>query len=74
MLLATLGPGQFVGEMSFLTGHRAGADVITPQHARLMSWEQDELEAFLDKNPSISFKVRGVLGRDVVNKLRAQAG
>ncbi len=72
-LLATLGPGQFVGEMSFLTGHKAGADVVTPSSARLMSWAQDELEEFLEKNPSISFKVRGVLGRDVVNKLRAQA-
>ncbi|MDF1702015.1 MAG: cyclic nucleotide-binding domain-containing protein [Planctomycetota bacterium] len=72
-VLAQLEPGQFVGEMSFLTGHKAGADVVTPSTARLMSWPQKDLEAFLDKNGSISFKVRGVLGRDVVTKLRAQA-
>ncbi len=71
--LATLEPGQFVGEMSFLTGHVAGADVVAPRSTKLMSWAQSELEAFLDRNPSISFKVRGVLGRDVVQKLRAQA-
>ena len=71
-VLARLQPGQFVGEMSVLTGHKAGADVVTPGHARLMSWPQKDLEAFLDKHPSVSFKVRGVLGRDVVNKLRAQ--
>lgn len=72
-VLATLKPGQFVGEMSFLTGHTAGADVVTSRDARFMSWAQKELEAFLEKNASISFKVRGVLGRDVVTKLRAQA-
>lgn len=72
-VLAALAPGQFVGEMSFLSGNKAGADVVTPKPAKFMSWAQDELEAFLDKNPSISFKVRGVLGRDVVTKLRAQA-
>ena len=71
--LVTLEPGQFVGEMSFLTGHVAGADVVAPKRAKLMSWAQKELDAFLDKNASISFKVRGVLGRDVVQKLRAQA-
>lgn len=71
-VLAALEPGQFVGEMSFLSGNKAGADVVTPKPAKFMSWAQDELEAFLDKNPSISFKVRGVLGRDVVTKLRAQ--
>jgi hypothetical protein len=70
--LARLKPGQFVGEMSFLSGNKAGADVVAGGTANLMSWEQEALEKFLEKNPSISFKVRGVLGRDVVAKLAAQ--
>jgi len=69
-LLASLKPGQFVGEMSFLTGDKAGADVIAPGVAKLMRWPQTELEAFLAKHGGLSFKVRGVLGRDVVAKLR----
>jgi hypothetical protein len=71
-VFARLKPGQFVGEMSFLSGNKAGADVVTASKAHLMSWEQQELEKFLEKNPSISFKVRGVLGRDVVAKLAAR--
>jgi hypothetical protein len=70
-VLARLKPGQFVGEMSFLTGDKAGADVVSAGAAKLMSWPQDALEKFLAKNGVLSFKVRGVLGRDVVTKLRA---
>ena len=70
-VLARLQAGQFVGEMSFLTGDKAGADVVTPAGAKLMSWPQAALEKFLDKHGGLSFKVRGVLGRDVVTKLRA---
>ena len=70
-IVARLKPGQFVGEMSFLSGDKAGADVVTPKTAKLMSWPQAALDKFLAKNGSLSFKVRGVLGRDVVTKLRA---
>lgn len=70
-VLALLKPGQFVGEMSFLTGEKAGADVVAAGATKLMSWPQDALEKFLAKNGGLSFKVRGVLGRDVVTKLRA---
>jgi len=70
-VLARLKPGQFVGEMSFLTGDKAGADVVSAGAAKLMSWPQEALEKFLAKHSGLSFKVRGVLGRDVVTKLRA---
>jgi hypothetical protein len=69
-LLASLEPGQFVGEMSFLSGAKAGADVVAPGEVHLLRWPQKELEAFLAKHGGLSFKVRGVLGRDVVAKLR----
>ena len=70
-VIATLKPGQFIGEMSFLTGEKAGADVVATETTKLMSWPQTDLEKFLDRNGGLSFKVRGVLGRDVVTKLRA---
>jgi hypothetical protein len=70
-VFARLKPGQFVGEMSFLTGEKAGASVMSPGVAKVMSWPHSTLDKFLAKNGALSFKVRGVLGRDVVAKLRA---
>ena len=35
-----------------------------------LRWCEDKAEAFLEKHGGLSFKVRGVLGRDVVAKLR----
>ena len=69
-VVATLAPGQFVGEMSFLTGDTAGAAVVASEPTKFFSWQQKELESFLAKNGELSFKVRGVIGRDLVGKLR----
>jgi len=69
-VLAKLAAGQFVGEMSFLTQEKAGADVVTTARTKVLSWPQDELQRFLERHGDMSFKVRGVLGRDLVQKLR----
>ena len=71
--LARLSPGQFVGEMSFLTKEKASADVVSTKSAKVLSWPQKELQAYLDRNSTISFQVRGVLGRDLVRKLNVDA-
>ena len=66
-----LKPGQFIGEMSFLSGNRAAADVVTTEPCRVLAWPQPALARLLDKSSGLSFKLRAVLGRDVVAKLRA---
>jgi len=71
--LARLNPGQFVGEMSFLTKEKASADVVCSASSKVLSWPQTTLQAFLDKNSTLSFQVRGVLGRDLVRKLNVNA-
>jgi hypothetical protein len=70
-VIARLVPGQFVGEMSFLTGEKATADVTAAQSSRVLAWSQESLTALLEKKPALAFKIRGILGRDVVAKLRA---
>lgn len=70
-LIARLKPGQFIGEMSFLTGHKATADVVATEPSRVLAWSQESLGEALDKKPGLAFKIRGILGRDVVAKLRA---
>lgn len=70
---ARLEAGQFVGEMSFLTKEKASADVVCTSTAKVLAWPQKALQAYLDRNSTISFQVRGVLGRDLVRKLNVQA-
>ena len=63
-------PGQFVGEMSFLSGEKATADVVAIEPSLVFVWPQESLNKLLDKKPALAFKIRGILSLDVVAKLR----
>ena len=68
--VATLGPGQFAGEMSFLTGAPTTAAVHVVEPVRFVSWPTTELERFLVKHPSLRAALQLVIGRDLAAKLR----
>lgn len=68
--LTELRDGQFVGEMSYLTGAAAGASVRTSCDARLVAWDQGKLKVFLDKNTDLRAALQSILGADLVSKLR----
>jgi CRP-like cAMP-binding protein len=70
-IIARNEPGQFIGEMSFLSGERATADVVATEASQVLAWSQESLNKLLDKKPVLAYKMRGILGRDVVVKLRA---
>ena len=70
-VIARLEPGQFVGEMSFISGEKATADVVATEPSRVLAWSQESLNTLLEKKPALAFKIRGILGRDVVAKLRS---
>jgi hypothetical protein len=72
-VIARLRPGQFIGEMSFVSGDPASADVLATEPCRVLAWSQTTLEALLEKKPALAFKLRGIIGRDVVAKLRRHA-
>jgi hypothetical protein len=67
---ATLGPGQFAGEMSFLTGAATSASVEVVEPVRLVSWPTAELERCLTKHPQLRAALQLVMGRDLAAKLR----
>ena len=69
--IAELGAGQFVGEMSFLTGQVPTADVVATEATRYVVWKKRELSAFLDANPALRAAIQLVIGTDLVGKLRA---
>lgn len=69
--LAQLSPGHFVGEMSYLTGKKASADVVALTPTRYVSWSFDSLRKYLPKHPELRAAFQNVLGTDLVCKLRA---
>jgi hypothetical protein len=68
--VARLDPGQFIGEMSFLTQGKASADVEAHGTAHLVSWPQEDLKTLLEKHADMDAKIRGLIGFDLVRKLK----
>src|SRR5262249_52885665 len=67
--VATLGPGQFAGEMSFLTGALTTAAVEVVEPMRFVSWSTPELERFLGSHPPLRAALQLVIGQDLAAKL-----
>ena len=70
--IAEVGPGQFVGEMGFLTQQNASASVIANLPLDVLSWPVDKLRALFEDAPQLQIKVQGILGADLVEKLRRE--
>jgi len=70
--IAEIGPGQFVGEMGFLTQQNASASVIASLPVDYLAWPADQLRALFEEAPQLHVKVQGVLGTDLVEKLRQE--
>lgn len=64
--------GAFVGELCYLTGKPAGADVIATSTLRVVEWPATDLRTFLDANPELHATMQQALGADVAQKLRGK--
>jgi len=65
--------GQFVGEMGFLTQQSASARVVAAAQVDYLAWPSSKLRWMLDGAPELHLKFQGVLGSDLVAKLRQGA-
>jgi hypothetical protein len=68
--LTRLGPGNFVAEMSLLTGETATADVQTLGEVELMRWSSDKLRQTRAHDAVLWVRIQSVLGHDLVEKIR----
>ena len=68
--VAQMGPGRFVGEMSFMTGGTASASVRVLESARLMYWDQHELTHLLGKDAKLQHAFFASVNLDLVEKLQ----
>jgi len=62
--------GNFIAEMSFLSGKTASADVFADTDLEYVYWEQSNLDALQQLNPKFYTKVHTTLSLDVVKKLQ----
>jgi CRP-like cAMP-binding protein len=70
-LLCSLGAGQFVGEMAYLTDEHPAADVLATETVRVFTWPSAKLRTFLADRIEVRAQVQTILGADLVRKLKA---
>jgi hypothetical protein len=67
--IAFVGPGDFLGEMSYLTGKAASASAIAVTPIRVLSFERNHLETHLDKHADLRHALEAGFNRNLVEKL-----
>jgi mannose-6-phosphate isomerase-like protein (cupin superfamily) len=67
--LSVVGPGDFLGEMSYLTGKNATATVVAETPMRFLAFEREPLRAYLSRNPEIRHALEAGFNRNLVDKL-----
>ena len=65
--VAELKDGQFVGEMSFLTGKSATADCIVKHDSECLVWKQKEFKELLKRNPSLYYSIQSLLSNQLIS-------
>lgn len=64
----SVGPGAFLGEIAFLSGDVATADVRLAEGSEVLVWPAEELKALMSRDGNIDIGVRGVLSHDLAMK------
>ncbi len=66
---AELGPGNFLGEISFLLGGAATATVVAKPGSSYVAWDLGELHYMMANSPSMANAVSVLLNKDIARKL-----
>jgi hypothetical protein len=69
VLVGVCGPGDFLGEMSFLTGKPASATVRVANETRCCVFDPGALRVLIDRNPDIRQALEYSFNRNLVGKL-----
>lgn len=64
-----IGPGNFIGEISFLIDGPATADVIAPKGVEYVRWNRDHLADQMNKSMRLSNAVSALFNKDIAQKL-----
>ncbi|HAZ12165.1 MAG: hypothetical protein A2X86_01170 [Bdellovibrionales bacterium GWA2_49_15] len=67
--IASLKNGDFIGEMSFLSGNLSSATVRTEVLSTLIIWRQQDLKELLRRNPSLLVEFNRTIEKQLTGKL-----
>lgn len=70
-VVATLSRGDFVAEMSLLSGEPASANVFVDEPVAFVSWSRRKLDALERLSPDVFLELQKALGRNVTAKVMA---
>ena len=68
-IVAVCGPGDYVGELSFLSGHPASATVTAVKPVRMLVFPQGKLQSAIDGDPQLRRVLESALNRNLAGKL-----
>ena len=63
------GPGAFMGELRFITGEPAVADVVFTTETLYVSWNTEELKKLLEKNSRLKTAFEALISANIATKL-----
>lgn len=66
---AELLDGNFIGEVSFISGGAATATVRAVEPTRYLAWSKKEIDGLLSRNPSMRLAMQALLSSDLSRKL-----
>jgi len=69
-VVATLGPGDYFGEMALLTGEPRSASVVTTKPSEMFVLYKNDFDVILEKYPSISLSMGKIVSRRLRETLK----
>ncbi len=66
-----LGPGDLIGQMSFITNEPAPVRIVAAEPTRCVTWYKSTLKDFLSLHPDLRAAFQVVLGIDLSHKVKA---
>jgi hypothetical protein len=70
--ISTIKKGNFIGEMSFLTGNLPSADVVASGHAKVIGWKKEKLKNLMKKDHILRHEIHSLFSHDIIAKLHTQ--
>lgn len=68
----TVEGGTFLGEIAFVSGSVATADVLISPGSHYLAWPVDQLNRLLERDDQIDIALRGLINHDLARKIAAQ--
>ncbi|MBK8383599.1 MAG: cyclic nucleotide-binding domain-containing protein [Ignavibacteria bacterium] len=67
--IAIINKGNFLGEMSFLSGELPSASVSTINTAKILSWDKSKLKNLMEKNDGFKHEIYSIFSNDLIVKI-----